>query len=402
MDNYKNSKTEIVINKTKDSLLRVKDSIIKAIERVWQLCKDLVTLIVNVVCLVWRLICWLLCKDDVAFNDYCLENNNGQKLGFVLVLFVFLFLNIVPNIFSVLYYNAKSLNQSYISKKPNIYCGFDEINSCDLGLCDIYDINAVTLTAIYNALDKKHASNNVILCRESLPMVKEYINGMNFTYVSDVVFYLYSKGIRNELEKVELSIVPDSDDDDTFIRRVKQMALEQFGIGDYYASSEYVDMFFQHYCHRNQFDVVSRNNEMHLLKLLLQPQYRWVLTTNRELAKQFYSIILDIKYDNEIKEVDFADNDELKDLVSYFKGIVLFNKYDFLGSLEIFSDCYNNTSDNMIKQYCALMSIRCAWWSHKKNKNIDMFDEILNRYSPEIIFPYFSSDLMYYEEWYEL
>jgi tetratricopeptide (TPR) repeat protein len=182
-------------------------------------------------------------------------------------------------------------------------------------------------------------------------------------------------------------------------------AVEDYKNGDYFSAAEMTQHYFNLYGVFNNFATESKdvNNIMHIMKLLLQ--HRWTLSTNRDFAINALKLIA-VFEDNYSENVDFSfweeeyDNEIIKELYEYFKGIILFHDENYEEAIERFETCYKTCSDKLLQEYCSLMVIRTAFWNFDKERtqeNLKLFKKLYSSYSPTISLPYFLPDLKKYE-----
>lgn len=188
-----------------------------------------------------------------------------------------------------------------------------------------------------------------------------------------------------------------------------QSAINDYYTGDYYLASEKITHYFKLYNNQDNFpiDAFYIDNSLHILRLLVQN--RWALTCNRPFANKAMDILGSIENatpgdDKLLNVIDSLEdvcngNSYFLKLHKYCKGLYYFHIEDYSNAISIFEDCFNEAG-GLLKQYCALMTIRTAFWNYDKLRSSDalsLFKNIYNIYSSTIELPYFQPDLKKYD-----
>ena len=321
-------------------------------------------------------------------------------------------------IFSInrLYKEAKTNNVSLIEfrNRDNFIPSIEQFLPDDFFLNKVY-------WSIYNACIQTHTSREVVKLRKNLYVDDDFAKKLHFSRQDDFAVYLYSlKWIDDDVSEYLRDI-----DKMTGMNKLKdfycRMAIDYYQKGDYYSAAEMTEHYFNIYGNNNKFvtDAKDINNKMHILNLLLQ--HKWALTTNRDFAIEAFSETniferskgYDIDYYGEEVEDFFEiesenwnlselcnDNPYLVDICKYFEGLTSFHKKNYIEAINFFNDCFINTTDKLLKQYCALMIIRTAFWNYDKLRDqntLDQYRQLYLSYSIYVTIPYFLPDLERYE-----
>lgn len=265
---------------------------------------------------------------------------------------------------------------------------------------------ATAFGAISGALDNDYSNREVVRLRKQLNIDDDFAKGLHFSSTNNFVQYLYSiKEIDQEVKPYinEADSICDNNNMSNFFYIA---ALDDFEKGYYYNSSVEMKHYFNIYGHQDYYPLAGVNNKMHLLRLLLQHQ--WELTTNRKFAEVSLSCINSL--DSYSESYRFNDYGQLKkfsngipffeNISTYFEGLYLFYQKNHISALQKFESCYESTTDTILKQYCALMSIRTAFWNYDELRNgqaLNLYRKIYKQYSPKVTLQYFKPDLQRYQ-----
>lgn len=261
------------------------------------------------------------------------------------------------------------------------------------------------LYAIKKAAENDYTNRDVVRLRKQLNIDEDFAKGLHFSSPDDFMLYLYSikdidKGVQpyiNEADSIGVF--------DNMLYYYQRAALDDYAKGNYYNSSAKIKHYFNIYENQGDYPLAGVNNKMHLLKLLLQRQ--WELTTNRKFAEVTLSCINSVDYSepyrfSEYGKLKSISNDKpfLENISTYFEGLSLFYNKKHMSALQQFESCYERTTDTTLKQYCALMSIRTAFWNYDKLRNnqaLTLYRKIYKKYSPAVTLHYFKPDLERYQ-----
>ena len=255
--------------------------------------------------------------------------------------------------------------------------------------------------AIREAMRKDYSARNVVQLREKLGIDEDFAKGLHFVSPDDFIVYLYSVKEIDEGVKQYINEADSICEYNNLLTYYQEAALMDYMKGNYYNASAEIQHYFNIYNLHGDFPLTKVNNKMHLLRLLLQ--YRWELSTNREFAEKAFSC-----FNNE--SFDFRNYEYLKNISkgqpfllnvsAYFEGLSKFHDNNYISAIQVFDTCYESTSDTLLKQYCALMSIRAAFWNYDKQRNtqaLNFYKRIYDKYSPSVTCPCFSPDLQRYQ-----
>lgn len=263
--------------------------------------------------------------------------------------------------------------------------------------------------AIYLACEQEYSSQAVVKLRKDLFIDDDFAKDLHFIEPTDFVAYLYSlKGIDKDVTTY-LKEVEKHDEINGLVELFRTGALEDYVNGDYYSAAEMTEHYFNLYNNYHHYAIEAQDvdNEMHILRLLLQ--HRWALSTNRSFSSQVISdmeIIGDSINTNKKEELSFLSEEKytnvnVKEICKYFAGVSAFHLKNYKEAIGIFEECFNNTTDNLLKQYCALMIIRTAFWNYDKTRtlsNLSLYNKLFSEFSSSVSLPYFLPDLQRYEE----
>ncbi len=261
-----------------------------------------------------------------------------------------------------------------------------------------------TYEAILSSLQRDYTGKEVIRIKKRLEMDEGFVANIHLKHQDDFVLLLYTlKDQDNEFQ----DLIDETDyfkGLDKLENEYRIAAVSQYLLGNYYSATKLTEHYFKHYLQHNEFATTSAHNNMHLLRLL--SNYQWELTVNRDFAQLLNNIIKwNSREELNINQLEQASqgNKRLQDLVNYFSALVSFYDSDYIVAMNLFEKCASQTDDDMLKQYCALMNIRAAFWEYNRhyfdgdqNKYSKLFHETLKTNQPKISLPYFISDLSYY------
>ena len=260
--------------------------------------------------------------------------------------------------------------------------------------------------AIKDAIERDYTDRDVVRLRKQLNIDDDFAKGIHFSSPADFIMYLYS------LKGIDGGVKPYINEADSLVSSkimldfYQDAALRDYEKGDYYNASAEVAHYFRIYSQLGDFPLMGVNNKMHILRLLLQRQ--WDLTTNREFAKEAYSCFRESYCDYDNSNFDgygkLRNNSNnipfLINISSYFEGLSQFHNQNHMSALHQFETCYENTTDTILQQYCALMSIRTAFWNYDRLRNaesLNLYRKIYKKYSPTVTYYYFKPDLERYQ-----
>ena len=256
--------------------------------------------------------------------------------------------------------------------------------------------------AIYN--NKRDIDVNSI--SEYLNFPLNQYNHLTFKNISDYLCFLHSIGYKDDVsqgEKVllskEYSLLKG------MMKVYKKNAINDFALGRYYSSNEYINSFFDIYKHNPSFTASGVNNDMHILKLLLE--YKDDLWKNREFAEYALECVERESYSS--MPFFSCDNNYLELINEYFDGVYLLDNKCYIDAQEKFCVlCSKSPESSLLAQYCAYMVIRCAYWNYDSllecrvqqiiGKAKKDFRDVDDKYSTLITLPYFLSDIAIYRE----
>lgn len=259
--------------------------------------------------------------------------------------------------------------------------------------------------AIKEAVKNDYTNRDVVRLRKQLNVDEDFAKGLHFSSPDDFMLFLYSikdidKGVQpyiNEADSIGVF--------DNMLYYYQEAALNDYMNGNFYNSSAEMKHYFNIYENQGDYPLAGVNNKMHLLKLLLQRQ--WELTTNRKFAEVTLSCINSVEYSepyrfSEYGKLKSINNEKpfLQNISIYFEGLSLFYNKKHMSALQQFESCYERTTDTTLKQYCALMSIRTAFWNYDKLRNnqaLTLYKKMYKKYSPVVTLHYFKPDLQRYQ-----
>ena len=350
-----------------------------------------IVLVIRLLFFLWKMLVSLIRNDSQ--DGIAVQNNNLARfviVGFMIVCVIFFPIRI-------LHYSAKKRNISLIENRYSYHSvpqAIDINMPNDIALKEAFN-------AIRNAMGNDYTARNVVRLREILDIDEDFAKGLHFASPYDFIVYLYSlkeidEGVKQYINEAD-SICVDED----LLNYYQEAALMDYKKGNYYNASAETQHYFNLYCLHGDYTLTKDNNKMHLLKLLLQ--HRWELSTNRKFAEKAFSCFGDGNYDfrnyGYLKNI-CKGNPFLLNVCTYFEGLSKFHDNNYISALQIFDTCYENTSDTLLKQYCALMSIRTAFWNYDKQRNtqaLNLYKKLYDKYSPAVTFQYFSPDLQRYQ-----
>lgn len=257
-------------------------------------------------------------------------------------------------------------------------------------------------SSVADATQRNHPGRDVQRMKKHLEIDDRIVNGLNFQSADDLVLVLYT--LRNQDEDMKLLV--NEADQWRGLKDVRSYyrfaAIRSFIEGNYFLAYSLTQHYFNQYVLKESFDREGGNNNMHILRLLTT--YRWELTTNRTFAKQFNEFI----YGSEEQALttwthleDYCKgNEHLRPLCQYFKALTLYHLDLFTESIQLFQQCAVSTDDELLKQYCAFMCVRAAFWRFDKDRtksNYQFFHIISNQNAHHISLPYFASDIAEYK-----
>jgi hypothetical protein len=255
--------------------------------------------------------------------------------------------------------------------------------------------------AIREAMKKEYTARNVVRLRKKLGVDEDFAKGLHFVSPDDFIVYLYSvkeidKGVKQYINEAD-SICEYSN----LLTYYQKAALMDYMKGNYYNASAEMQHYFNIYNFHGDFPLTKVNNKMHLLRLLLQ--HRWELSTNRKFAEKAFSCFNNENYDfRDYAYLKSISNGQpfLLNVSAYFEGLSKFHDNNYISALQVFDTCCESTSDTLLKQYCALMSIRAAFWNYDKQRNtqaLNLYKKTYEKYSPAITCQYFIPDIQRYQ-----
>lgn len=360
---------------------------------------------VLLVTVVWRLIQLLVVL--ITFLFHKIKSSKSCKgdvfnWGLVKPLLCGILLALLFNyLIKALYENAKGNNVSLIDVRNNNYIYpslYDKMPSSYLG---------IVFESIYYACGNKHSSQEVVKLRKKLNIDDDFAKGLHFYDSNAFLAYIYSlKDIDSDVKLY----FEDIEKDEVFNELMEDFgssAMYDYLCGDYYMASEKITHYFKLYNNQDEYpvDYNSIHNSQHILRLLVQN--RWSLTCNRPFANKALDVLdgIYLHYDddnilNDIDSLEFLSNGNsyfLK-LSKYCKGLYYFYNKDYSNAIDTFVDCFNE-AEGLLKQYCALMAIRTAFWNYDNLRSIEalaLFNSMYNNYSSTIQLQYFKPDLEKY------
>ena len=254
------------------------------------------------------------------------------------------------------------------------------------------------------ATRRTHAGREVLRLRKQLEMDDNIAKGLNFESADDLVLVLYT--IRNQDEDMK-QLVNETDEWrglEEVEKEYQGAAVRSYLDGNYFLAYSLTQHYFNRYVQRDRFDKEGYNNPMHILRLLTN--YRWELTTNRTFARQFDAYVSGHMRDDIRKLTSWAHLedytngvDKLQPLCMYFKALTLYHLDLFEESVQLFRQCAAASDDELLRQYCAFMCVRAAFWQydgHRTAQNYNAFLSAVNKNKGQITLPYFQSDLTEY------
>lgn len=270
-----------------------------------------------------------------------------------------------------------------------------------------YDfVLASAFKAIKESMENEYSDRDVVRLRKQLYIDDDFAKGLHFSSPDDFVVFLYS---LKDIDKRVYAFISEADsigNYDKLLKFYREAALNDYEKGNYHNAYEEVNHFFNIYTRQKDFPFTGVNNKMHLLKLLLQ--HKGELFENREFAKEAYMCFANSDWDNKSNNFDgysnllniSKENSFMKDVSSYYEGLSNFHDEDYAAALQIFESCFEKTSDSTLKQYCALMAIRTAFWGFSDSMApiaLNDYETVFDKYASVITYPYFKSDLNKYQ-----
>lgn len=331
-------------------------------------------------------------------NKTTTTNRNNEKIVTCSILIVLIIL-ISPRI---LYHYAKKQNVKLIERQELYYFPSFII---EYYIPEDY-ILSKTFIGIEEALNNAYANREVIKLRKQLNIDDDFAKGLHFSSTDDFMLYLYS------IKEIDTGVKPYINEADS-ICHFKNMSnhfqiatFEDYEKGNFYSASAEMKHYFKiYYCHQDDYPFTEDINKMHLMKLLLQ--HPWELSTNRDFAKAALSCVNSIENNDSYKYSDYGKLKKLSNEVpilnnisTYFEGLYNFYHSNRISALHCFESCYESTTDTTLKQYCALMSIRTAFWNYDKLRNdqaLNIYRKVYKKYSSAITLRYFKPDVQKYQ-----
>lgn len=317
-----------------------------------------------------------------------------------------------------LHQKAKESNQMVIKyKDPNYDDVFSYYETPELkSYCPFFmdslvnhEINSIgdetfhnIFLAIYN--NKRDFDLNSISEYLSFPL--DQYDHLTFKNVSDYLCFLHSIGYKDDVSQGEkLLLQKEYCLLKGMMKVYKNVAIKEFSLGRFYSSNEFVNRFFDIYKNNPEFPASGVNNDMHILKLLLE--YKDDLWKNRGFAEYALECVESESYSS----IPFfsCDNNYLELINEYFDGVYLLENKYYIGAQEKFCVLYSKSPESsLLAQYCMYMAIRCAYWNYDSSlwcsvqRKIEQaetnFRDVYDKYSPLITLPYFLSDIRMYWE----
>lgn len=281
----------------------------------------------------------------------------------------------------------------------------DELWVDDTNLRDYASGNTILQATFYNiaeAIQNYHAGKEVLRIKRQLEIDSSIDQDLRFMDTDKFVLFLYT--LRNQDDEMS-EVVNETDN----MQRMEDAetyycmeAKESFLDGNYYQAAALTAHYFNHYTKQDEFNFSGVNNQMHILRLL--SCYWWELTTHRAFAKQFDAFMNG--EDESIRSLVHLDalcntNQSLLELSAYFKALAVYDKDENIEAIKQFEQCSQNTNNDLLKQYCALMCVRAAFWQYdqyRDRRNYSFFYKTLQTNAPLVELAYFKSDIKKYAE----
>lgn len=348
-------------------------------------------------------------KLSVVFSSDISKKNNNHTCGIAINTCLF-----IVALSLLLYYGVRGIHQrakftnqqvsKYRDVTRNSAFSFYNIprleDYCNYLTDDLVDEN---FKNIFNAMFNNRRNSDIYDISQRLSFPPEKCNKLYFKKISDYFIFLHSVGFNEDAYQGEMLLLQKGDSLlECVLNKYTKAAIDEFSLGRFYSSNEYVDRFFNIYKNKTTFPLSGENNSIHILRLLLE--YRQVLWTNREFAELALECVEDDDYSRRLGF--YGDNQDLKLINGYFEGVNLFQRSCFLDAQEKFSQLFDETQDSsLIAQYCMHMAIRSACWNYytnwtngkqKEEAAYNNFCEVYNRFASSITLPYFVSDVIEY------
>ena len=278
----------------------------------------------------------------------------------------------------------------------------DELWVYSIDISDYTSGNTIlqeTFYTISEAMQNYHAGKEVLRIKRQLEIDSSIDQNLRFRDADEFVLFLYT--LRNQDSEMR-EVVNETDNMQRMEEAETYYRIEAYLDGNYYQAAALAAHYFNQYIKQDEFDFSGVNNQMHILRLL--SCYRWELTTHRAFAKQFNAFMngeeesirslvhLDSLYDN---------NQSLLELSAYLKALATYNQEENIEAIKQFEQCANKTNNDLLKQYCAFMCVRAAFWQYDKyrnNSNYSFFYKTMQTNAPLVELAYFKSDINKYVE----
>lgn len=281
----------------------------------------------------------------------------------------------------------------------------DELWVYSIDISDYTSGNTIlqeTFYTISEAMQNYHAGKEVLRIKRQLEIDSSIDQNLRFRDADEFVLFLYT--LRNQDSEMR-EVVNETDN----MQRMEEAetyyrieAKDSYLDGNYYQAAALAAHYFNQYIKQDEFDFSGVNNQMHILRLL--SCYRWELTTHRAFAKQFNAFMNG--EEESIRSLVHLDslcdnNQSLLELSAYLKALATYNQEENIEAIKQFEQCANKTNNDLLKQYCAFMCVRAAFWQYDKyrnNSNYSFFYKTMQTNAPLVELAYFKSDINKYAE----
>ena len=274
---------------------------------------------------------------------------------------------------------------------------------------------------LFDACQQSHSSQRVIKIKKDLCLDEEFAKKFHFRKAEGLSAFIYSLQEIDEDVPSYLSETDKLKESEPLTEWLYYSTLEDFRDGNYNNAADKIKHYFEIYNNKKKYPIETYdiNNTMHIMRLLLQ--HSWALTTHRDFAIKVLSNInifsnndyevqeltnqIEIDENKHILESTYeelsGDSKELFEICTYFNGLTYFHQGKYENAFHIFEECFSSTEDNLLKQYCALMAIRTAFWNYDKERStesLNMYYHARDKFSKNISLQYFLPDIQKYDE----